>query len=225
MKFEKVIMFKNEKKEGYNQKQLVQTYDYDHPAKALMLKQVFFILGCVVFALSLVSYIFDVIFQEGKNIFPYGFSILSIIGILSVILLPVELYRNKDNVINYPLDKVSKSHAKKCPKRFIFMTLFVILNLAGRLVIAILTPHNGDVWNSHLEIAWTQVAIYFLMTIFMLFIVIRYWILNAKEFHLKEKPAIETGYIARDLIRELSPFSWIFLVLLMIMMFFITLLI
>lgn len=225
MKFEKVNMFKSEKKEGQGNTQLVKTYDYDHPSKALMLKQVFFILGCIVFVLSLVSYALDVIFKEGQAIFPYGFSLLSIAGILSVVFLPVELYRNKDTAINYPLDKVSKSHAKKCPKRFILMALFVILNFAGRLVIAKLTPHNGDVWNSHLEIAWTQVAIYFLMTIFMLFIVIRYWILNAKEFHLKEKPAIEVGYIARDLIRELSPFSWIFLVLLIIMMFFITLLI
>ncbi len=225
MKFQKVSMFQeNEKKEEANT-QIVKTYDYDNPFKALAIKQLLFVLGCLVFVLALASYVLDVVFHEGQGIFPYGFSLISIVGILSTILLPSELFRNRDVVINYPLNKVSSWHANGCPKRFVIIMGLVILNLGARLAIAFLAPDNLEAWKCHITISWIQVAIYAVSSIIMIYIVLRQHFLNRKEFHIKEKPAAEAGYVARDLIRELSPFSWIFLVLLLIMMFFITLLI
>ncbi len=224
MKFQKVSMFQSkEKKEPPAPSQIVKVYDYDEPSKALVVKHRFFIMGCMVFIFALTSYILDVIFHEGQKLFPYGFSIISIIGIIATVLLPSELYRNRDVGINYPLNKVSSWHARGCPKRYIFIMIIVILSFVARLVLAIEGAHNEEVWPTNPTIAWVQVGLTLLSSLLMIYIVIRYHILNRKSFHLKEKPANEASYTARDLIRELSPFSWIFLVLLMIMIFFITL--
>lgn len=225
MDFKEVEMFQKNEKKYCGRK--ITTYDYQQPALVQRYKNAFFFCGLAVFMIALISYTLDLIFSSGKSLFPYGFSIVSIVGILTTFFFPIELYRNKDNIMNYPLDKVSKIHAKACPLRLLIMTFGILIVWAARLVLAFLVSEGeGKISDSaNIIIEWVQVGIYGIALLLSLFIVIAYSILNHKYFHKVEKPVELYGYVAKDLIREFQPFSWIFIVLLAIMMFFITLLI
>ncbi len=225
MDFQEVEMFQKNEKKYCGRK--ITTYDYEQPALVQRYKNAFFYCGLVVFIIALISYILDLVFSSGKSLFPYGFSIVSIVGILVTFFFPIELYRNKDNIMNYPLDKVSKIHARACPFRLFVMSFGILVVAVVRFVLALLVSKGkGKIPSSaNVIVEWVQVGIYGVALILSLFVVIAYSILNHKYFHKVEKPVELYGYAAKDLIREFQPFSWIFIVLLAIMMFFITLLI
>lgn len=225
MDFQEVDLFQKKEKNYCGRK--ITTYDYDQPALVQRYKNAFFLCGIIIFVIALLSYILDLVFSSGKSLFPYGFSVASIFGILVTFFFPIELYQNKDNLMNYPLDKVSKMHAKACPLRLLLMSFGVFVVWIARLVIS-LSVAKGEgkiVESANQSVEWIQVAMYTLALLLSCFIVIAYAILNHKYFHKVEKPVELYGYVAKDLIRELQPYSWIFIVLLAIMMFFITLLI
>lgn len=225
MDFQEVEMFQKNEKKYCGRK--ITTYDYEQPALVQRYKIAFFYCGLAVFIIALISYILDLIFSSGKSLFPYGFSIVSIVGILVTFFFPIELYRNKDNIMNYPLDKVSKIHARACPFRLFVMSFGILVVAVVRFVLALLVSKGeGKIPSSaNVIVEWVQVGIYGVALVLSLFVVIAYSILNHKYFHKVEKPVELYGYVAKDLIREFQPFSWIFIVLLAIMMFFITLLI
>ena len=225
MDFQEVEMFQKNEKKYCGRK--ITTYDYEQPALVQRYKIAFFYCGLAVFIIALISYILDLIFSSGKSLFPYGFSIVSIGGILVTFFFPIELYRNKDNIMNYPLDKVSKIHARACPFRLFVMSFGILVVAVVRFVLALLVSKGeGKIPSSaNVIVEWVQVGIYGVALVLSLFVVIAYSILNHKYFHKVEKPVELYGYVAKDLIREFQPFSWIFIVLLAIMMFFITLLI
>lgn len=225
MDFQEVEMFQKNEKKYCGRK--ITTYDYEQPALVQRYKNAFFYCGLAVFIIALISYILDLVFSSGKSLFPYGLSIVSIVGILVTFFFPIELYRNKDNIMNYPLDKVSKIHARACPFRLFVMSFGILVVAVVRFVLALLVSKGeGKIPSSaNVIVEWVQVGIYGVALVLSLFVVIAYSILNHKYFHKVEKPVELYGYVAKDLIREFQPFSWIFIVLLAIVMFFITLLI
>lgn len=224
MKFEKVTMFeKNEETIEENQQE-VEVYDYLHPNEAIHEKNLFFALSVVIFLLSLVSYILDQVFSSGKSLNPYGFSLMSIPFVMLGVFLPTELFKDKDAAGNYPLRLVSslKKNGGSFLLYFSFIGVFLLFLLR---VIFAYQVQVGNIETPMPFIEWIQVGIYGSSFFLLLLIVARYYQLNKRDFKKVRKPVKESSFIYRDLIKELSPFSYIFLVLLFVMMFFITILI
>ena len=224
MKFEKVKMLKEGEEKIDDVTPYKEVYGYRNPLKAVRLKNQFFTLSIVLFLLALISYSVDQIFSSGKNLFPYGFSIISILFVGITFFLLVVLYKDKDIQTNYPLSQV-KSGQKKLGSISIFlMMLGSLVCLVLRLYIAFQVEKRKITGNTPLA-QWIQVAIYLLSFFIILGIWIRLMLLNQKELMKEKKRVTETSFAYRDLIMDTAPYSWIFIVILFGVMFFVTILI
>ena len=224
MKFEKVKMLKEGEEKIDDVTPYKEVYGYRNPLKAVRLKNQFFTLSIVLFLLAIISYSVDQIFSSGKNLFPYGFSIISILFVGITFFLLVVLYKDKDIQTNYPLSQV-KSGQKKLGSISIFlMMLGSLFCLVFRLFIAF-QVEKGKIKDNNPLAQWIQVAIYLISFFILLGIWIRLMLLNQKGLIKEKKKVTETSFAYRDLIMDTSPYSWIFIVILFGVMFFVTILI
>ncbi len=226
MRFKRVNMFKeNEEKNYCGEKKKV--YDYDHPEEAVAKKQTFFIFGIIIFILSLFSYGLDVLFKAGRNIYPYGYTLISIPFIIISLILLISIYKYKNITGNYPLDKISKWHVKGCPLTLLIGGGILSILLILRLLILVLILKNNQtaINSSSLLLSIIQTIIILTADVLMFAIIIGNYRMNKEELKIKEKPIEECNYIVHDLIRDYSPYSWFIVIGLLIMMFVVTILI
>lgn len=225
MSFKRVRMFSEETKKEYSGI-TKQVYDYDHPLEAVAKKHTYFLFAVIIFLLSLASYTLDIVFKSGKNVFAYGYALFSIPFIITSMVALVSFYRHKNTLGNYPPDKISKWHKKGCPLSIIIISSLNLLWFACRLIVTILilTGYPLAVSSSPLWLSLVQTSIGLISVILLIVVVIGNFKLNKNELKLKDKPIEECNYIVHDLIRNFSPYSWIVIGLLFIMMFVVTLL-
>ncbi len=226
MSFKKVKMFKSDTPKVYSG-ETRRVYDYNHPEIAVAKKHTFFIFGIIIFILSLLSYALDVIYKSGRNIFSYGYALVSIPFIIMAIIILIAIYRYKNITGNYPLDKISKWHVKGCPLTFIIGGGVLSVILIARLLILVLILNNNPIAenSSSLFLAGIQTGFVLVSDILILMIIIGNYRMNKAELIIKEKPVEECNYIVHDLIGDYSPYSWVVIIGLFIMMFVVTILI
>ena len=226
MGFTRVKMFKGESKKEYSG-QTKKVYDYNHPLEAVAKKHTLFILLVIVFLISLLSYGLDLGFKSGRNVFAYGYCLISIPFIIVSMVLLVSSYRHKNTPGNYPLDKISKWHAKGCPLSIIISSVIIGILFILRLLLTILILINNQmaVNGSPLWLSLIQTGLYLSSFIIIVVVVLGHHKLNKNELKIVEKPIEECNYIVHDLIRNFSPYSWMIIGALIIMMFVATLLI
>lgn len=200
----------------------VNVYEYKDAHYALGKKTRYFLIGFILLFLAIISFSLDVIFDAGDNIWVYGFGFFSGLLIFVSIFIIIDRYRYRQSVSNLPKEKFKI--IAKLGVNITELILFILGTILSglRIIFYFLADGRSTKFlqiNPIVDI--TQLVISSTYLLFTIITFVSMLIFNKKSLIFKSIFAEYNDYRERDIIKDFRPYTWIFILFFLAMIFFV----